>query len=332
MLTLTGIAWLSQSLRFVEMIIDYGLSIKNFLLFSVLILPNIVWIILPLALFAGIAYVYNRLYANSELVIFSSTGMSRGHVARPAILFAFIALILSYFIGFYLSPLTQEKFRDLRSEMQRGGGKIVIKPETFVNQKGITLYVKNRDSDGNMYGIFFQDDRKEDRQVTMMAARGRFYNGNSARFYLEDGTRQERDLKTGKLSLLNFDSYNLTIELEDVDEETFVRKKKAKELSFNELIEATDNDKVKAELAWRFFYPLYLIIITFLALMPFLRKEFTRHEKTKEIALYSLLSLLILISAFMLKSSVAKNPDLIFLWGVKILALSIFLPYKTIKG
>ena len=48
---LTGIIWLSQSLRFVEMIVNRGVTGGMFLYLTMLLLPNFLSIILPVALF-----------------------------------------------------------------------------------------------------------------------------------------------------------------------------------------------------------------------------------------------------------------------------------------
>ena len=48
--TLTGVVWLTQSLRFVEMIVNRGLSAPLFLYFTMLLLPSFLGVILPVAL------------------------------------------------------------------------------------------------------------------------------------------------------------------------------------------------------------------------------------------------------------------------------------------
>ena len=50
-LGLTSIIWLSQSLRFVEMIVNQGVTAVTFIYLTMLMLPNFLTIILPIALF-----------------------------------------------------------------------------------------------------------------------------------------------------------------------------------------------------------------------------------------------------------------------------------------
>ncbi|MEX2648259.1 MAG: LptF/LptG family permease, partial [Alphaproteobacteria bacterium] len=65
---LTGVVWLSQSLRFVDLIVNKGLSVLAFLTLTLLLLPTFLALILPIALFCAALYTYSRLVADREVV------------------------------------------------------------------------------------------------------------------------------------------------------------------------------------------------------------------------------------------------------------------------
>ena len=52
-LTLTLAIWLTQSLRFVELIVNRGLSLQSYLSLTLLLLPSFLSLMLPVALFTG---------------------------------------------------------------------------------------------------------------------------------------------------------------------------------------------------------------------------------------------------------------------------------------
>ena len=87
-LTLTGIVWLTQSLRFLELIINRGLSVGGFLYLTLLLLPSFLTIILPIAAFTSILYVYYRLEIDSEIIVMRAAGLSHTTLMRPAFLLA----------------------------------------------------------------------------------------------------------------------------------------------------------------------------------------------------------------------------------------------------
>ncbi|MFM8992544.1 MAG: LptF/LptG family permease, partial [Alphaproteobacteria bacterium] len=66
---LTCAIWLTQSLRFVELIVNRGLTIGTFFYLTMLLLPSFLWLLLPISLFAAVLFTYLRLTTDSELVV-----------------------------------------------------------------------------------------------------------------------------------------------------------------------------------------------------------------------------------------------------------------------
>ena len=63
---LTLAIWLSQSLRFVDLIVNKGLPVVTFLYLALLLLPRFLTIVLPIALFCATLFTYNKLMNDSE--------------------------------------------------------------------------------------------------------------------------------------------------------------------------------------------------------------------------------------------------------------------------
>src|SRR3954463_2364778 len=87
-LVLTLIVWLTQSLQFLQFIINKGLALGDWLKLTTLLLPSFIVVILPSALFFVVVFVYNKLIADRELVVVQAAGMSRMGVAAPALMAA----------------------------------------------------------------------------------------------------------------------------------------------------------------------------------------------------------------------------------------------------
>ena len=60
-LSLTCVVWLSQSLRFIDMIVNRGLPLSTFVYLTVLLLPSWLSIVMPIAGFASVLFTYNRM-------------------------------------------------------------------------------------------------------------------------------------------------------------------------------------------------------------------------------------------------------------------------------
>ena len=67
--TLSAAIWLAQSLRLIDLIVNRGLSADVFLYLAILILPRFLNIVLPIGAFIAVLFTFNRLIAESELVV-----------------------------------------------------------------------------------------------------------------------------------------------------------------------------------------------------------------------------------------------------------------------
>ncbi len=83
LVVLTGVVWVTQALRQIDLITSKGQTILLFLWITALALPALVAFIAPVALFAGILYTLNKLNGDSELVVMAASGMSPTRLLRP---------------------------------------------------------------------------------------------------------------------------------------------------------------------------------------------------------------------------------------------------------
>ena len=80
---LTGVIWVTQSLREFDLMTTQGQTLLMFLAVTGLTIPSLVMIIAPVALFIGVLYALNKLNGDSELVVMSAAGMSPARLLRP---------------------------------------------------------------------------------------------------------------------------------------------------------------------------------------------------------------------------------------------------------
>ena len=66
--SLTGVIWLTQSLRFIDLIINKGLSFWLFLYLTLLLLPSLLTVILPIACLPLSRWVWSLLSEWAERV------------------------------------------------------------------------------------------------------------------------------------------------------------------------------------------------------------------------------------------------------------------------
>jgi lipopolysaccharide export system permease protein len=207
--TLTCVVWLTQSLRFVEMIVNRGLSAPLFVYLTLLLLPTFLSVILPVALFAAVLFTYNKLLIDSELLVMRAGGLSHMRLGRGALALALIITALCYAITIYFMPASYREFKELQFTLRNSYPSVLLQEGVFNTLgDGLTVYVRERAASGELFGIIIHDSRNRKRPITMMAQRGTITTGpKGPRVIMATGNRQEINEKDGRLSLLYFDRY-----------------------------------------------------------------------------------------------------------------------------
>ena len=86
--SMTCVIWLSQSLRFVDLIVNRGLPIPSFIFLTLMLMPTWLSIVLPIAAFAATLFVYNKMTNDREMVVLAAAGLSPLRLAVPALVVA----------------------------------------------------------------------------------------------------------------------------------------------------------------------------------------------------------------------------------------------------
>ena len=287
---LTFAIWLTQSLRLIDYMVNRGLPATTFFAFVALLLPSFLGIVLPIAAFCAVLFIYNKLLMESELVVLRAAGVSHFGLARPAIILGLGTMALVYLVSLYLLPLSYRNFKDLQNEIRNDHSAVLLQEGVFNTiSDGITVYVRERGNDGELRGILVHDNRDELRPVTMMAERGALVASDTGpRVVMVNGNRQEFNRDDGQLSLLYFDSY--TVELDQLGDNAAGRWREPKERYIHELLWPDSHPASQrfyrgliAEGHQRLIGPLYTVTFVLVALAALLTGEFNRRGQTRRI-------------------------------------------------
>jgi lipopolysaccharide export system permease protein len=298
---LVAVIWITQSLRFVELIVSKGLSIGSFLFLTLLLLPNFLVIILPISLFAVLLFTYNKLIMDRELIVMRAAGMSQLGLARPALLLGFVATVLGYVMNIHVIPRSVQSFREMQWTVRNDYSQVLLQEGMFNTLiKGLTVYVRSRNNEGELLGIFVHDARKPEKPVTMMAERGALIRSETGpRVLMVNGNRQEISTDTGRLSLLYFDSYTVEVGTNS-GESAELRYRDARERSLKELLTATEKEvgatdvrRFRVEFHQRMAMPWMHLSLAMIGLACLLSGGFSRHGQTIQVGLAIFLVVLV---------------------------------------
>jgi len=212
---LSAAVWLAQSLRLVDLIVNRGLSIEMFFYLAVLILPRFLDIVLPVGAFISVLFVFNRLAAESELVVMRAAGLGPLGLAKPVLILGGIAFLMLLSISAYFLPAGNREFKDVQFEIRNRFVSALLQEGSFTTiADKLTIYIASRDTRGEVSGLLINDDRVPDQPVALLAERGAFADdAQGSRIIMVNGSRQKYDRTTGKLSVLTFDRYTLDLNM-----------------------------------------------------------------------------------------------------------------------
>lgn len=287
---LTFAVWLTQSLRLIDFIVNRGLPAATFFSFVSLLLPSFLAVVLPIAAFCAVLFIYHKLAMDSELVVLRAAGFSSIQLARPALLIALVTTVVVYSITLYFLPVSYRAFKELQFRLRSDYSTVLLQEGAFNTvADGITVYIRKRSSGGELRGILVHDTRDPENPVSMMAERGAIVRGEAGpRVIMINGNRQQLEGDSGRLSLLYFDSY--TVELTQLQGKTQTRWRDAKERFLPELLNPgpdVGEERYRIELAaeghQRLAAPLYTLAFILVGLAALLVGEFDRRGQNRRV-------------------------------------------------
>ena len=317
---LTSIIWLSQSLRFVEMIVNQGVTALTFIYLTMLMLPNFLTIILPIALFCVTLFVYAKLVSDREILVMRAAGLSPISLAKPALILAMLFVTFGYALNLYLMPNSYRMFRELQWEI-RNYSHFLLKEGAFTSFSDVTVYVRDRTKDGQLLGVLAYDQRNPEKVETWMAAKGALVEfDKGAQVIMFDGNRQVINAQTNQLSILYFDQGVLDLKGLGKNAPTSKdRFREARERNLNELfnianepnISKRDIGKFTIEAHKRLTSPLTALSFSLIAICSLLLGNFNRRSQVRQITIAVCIVLTLLISSLGLENLAAKKLHLI---------------------
>src|SRR6476619_7149465 len=83
LVSLTGVIWITQALRGIDLMTSQGQTIMTFLGITSLVIPALVLVISPIALMISISRSLNKLAPDSDIIVMNAAGYSPRRLFQP---------------------------------------------------------------------------------------------------------------------------------------------------------------------------------------------------------------------------------------------------------
>jgi lipopolysaccharide export system permease protein len=311
---LTAVALLSQSLAGLDLIVNQRQSALVFLKITALYLPQLINLVLPIAVFVAALVALNRLHTEQEIVVCFAGGMSRWRVISPAMRLACAVAVLALVLNLFVQPWA---FRALRDELFQVrtdlAATLVREGEFTAPSPGLTVYAQSVDKSGDLLNLFIHQVKPDGSDSTYSAERGHIaHSQGKPVLILQNGSNQELS-KSGVLNFLTFNSYTFDLGPMSNSDELVHYKPSDRylhELFFPDLQQDWERRNKRGLLAEghaRLATPLYNIAFMAMALAAIIGGGFSRLGYGRRIAVMATLAALVRLVGFQAQAAASDS-------------------------
>ncbi len=273
LISLTAVIWVTQALHDIDLMTTQGQSILIFVGITGMIVPLLILVIAPIALLIAVVHVLNKMSTDSEIIVMNASGMSPWILFRAFLAAAVVVSILVMAVSAYFAPKGLRMLSDWLTEVHADVVGNLVQPGRFTNvASGVTMRIRERRNNGQMVGIFLDDQRDPAQRVTVIADVGEVLNSPSGTFLvLQHGMVQRFEAKERDPTMVVFDRYafDLSTLIPGRQAITYsIRERYLWQLLFpdpNDKLYREEPNQFRAELHDRMIAPLYPIAFAVIA-------------------------------------------------------------------
>jgi lipopolysaccharide export system permease protein len=209
LVSLTGVIWITQALRDIDLMTSERQTVLTFLGITSLVIPALVLIISPVALMIAISHTLNKLATDSEIIVMNAAGFSPFRLFRPFVYATCVVALLVTFIAAYLAPDGLRRAKQWGAEITADVLANILQPGHFAQlDQNLTIRIRERLPGGQLSGVFIDDRRDPKERVSIVADRGTVMKNDDGSFLvLEDGNLQRFEIDKRDPALVAFTRY-----------------------------------------------------------------------------------------------------------------------------
>lgn len=207
LVSVVALLWITQALRDVDLMTNQGQSILVFIGITGLIIPLLILMVAPIALTIAAAHILIKLGNDSELIVMNAAGLPPRVIFRPFLAIGVLVSVLVAVISVYVSPWSLRELRRWATEVRADLVSNIVQPGRFTVLEGkLTLHMRERRPNGQLIGIFVDDQRDPKERITLLAEQGSILKNDRGTFLvLDNGSMQRQETGQRDPAIVLFD-------------------------------------------------------------------------------------------------------------------------------
>ena len=209
LVSLTGVIWITQALRGIDLMTSQGQTILTFLGITGLVIPSLLGVIAPIALMIAVSHTLNKLATDSEIIVMNAAGMSPIRLFVPFAYATCVVAILVTFIAAFFAPDGLRRIKQWDAEITADVLANIMQPGRFAQlDQNLTIRIRERQPGGELQGILIDDRRDPKERITIIAEKGTVVKNPDGSFLvLEDGNLERFEVGKREPAMVAFARY-----------------------------------------------------------------------------------------------------------------------------
>lgn len=339
--------FMAKLLDITNMIVNYGINIMTVVMLLMYSLPRFLEFVIPVSIMSAVLVAFLRLTDDNEIAAFKACGISIYSLLLPVLAFCFTGFVLTCLATVYGAPFGRVSFKKMTYEIAASHLDIGIKERTFNDSfKDVMLYINRVDVKNRvLIDVFIEDQRDKNIKSTVVSPKGELLSDPEKLFFtlrLYKGSINQVNMESKTVNSIDFDKYDIRLDLPDVASIKDKQSKNEKEMSFPELCDYLNSTVEKdnkyyaglIELHKKFSIPFSCFAFGLIAMALGINTNASKRSMGMGICLFFILLYYLLLSAGFVFGETGVYPPAIGMWlpDMLMLAIGIFLVFKASSG
>jgi len=236
----TFIFLMAEMLKITDLIVNYGVGMFTILMLLVYSTPYFLVYVIPMSIMMAVLITFIRLSGDNEIIALKTGGISIYRLLPPVILFCLAGCLLTAFMAVYGQPWGRLAVKELTFKVISSSLDVGLKERTFNDSfKDVMFYVNEIDlKNRTLIDVFIEDKRAKNVVSTVVASKGKLFSepdGLAYHLRLYDGIINQANLENKSASSVNFQTYEVRLDLRKSLTSAKLKGKNRKEMSLGEL-------------------------------------------------------------------------------------------------
>lgn len=344
MVFFTFIFLMTRILDITKLIVNYKVSMFSVFLILIYSVPFFLSFVIPMSIMIAVLLTFLRMSGDNELIALKTGGISVYGLIPPVLVFSIMGVLLTYLMTVYGMPWGALSMKNLTFRIAASHADIGLKERTFNDSfKGVMLYVNKIDMKSkNLIDVFIEDKKTKNIVSTAIAPKGRLvYEPDRLVFHLRlyDGSINQVNLEERSSHSINFDTYDINLDLKKAFTTSKGGPKDKDEMSLVELKQYLKNTLEKnaqyysalIEYHKKFSIPFACLFLGVLAVPLGIQSKYAKRSAGLGLGLIFFLLYYLLLSAGSVFGEAGIYPPFIGMWLPNIVmgGLGLFLLIKA---